>query len=73
MRELIAARDWLTVYQLPLYAHQLGPVELVWSHADELRAVDPDGFRAVLEILRDAERATSGTERPLTVRLTPGR
>jgi hypothetical protein len=32
MTELIAARDWLTVFQLPSYAHELNPVELVWSH-----------------------------------------
>jgi DDE superfamily endonuclease len=32
MRELIAARSWLTVYQLPSYAHELNPVEPVWSH-----------------------------------------
>ena len=32
MAELVAARDWLTVYQLPPYAHELNPVELVWSH-----------------------------------------
>jgi putative transposase len=32
MRELIEARDWLTVLQLPPYAHELNPVELVWSH-----------------------------------------
>lgn len=32
MRELIAARDWLTVFQLPPYAHELNPVELVWSN-----------------------------------------
>ena len=32
MAELITARDWLTVYQLPPYAHELNPVELVWSH-----------------------------------------
>ena len=32
MTELIAARDWLTVVQLPPYAHELNPVELVWSH-----------------------------------------
>jgi hypothetical protein len=31
MAELIGARDWLTVYQLPPYAHELNPVELVWS------------------------------------------
>jgi transposase len=32
MTELAAARDWLTVYQLPPYAHELNPVEPVWSH-----------------------------------------
>jgi DDE superfamily endonuclease len=30
MTELIAARDWLTVYRLPPYAHELSPVEPVW-------------------------------------------
>jgi transposase len=29
MKELIAARDWLTVFQLPPYPHELNPVELV--------------------------------------------
>jgi len=32
MNELIAARAWLTVYQLPAYASELNPVESVWSH-----------------------------------------
>ena len=32
MAEMAAARDWLTVCQLPPYAHELNPVELVWSH-----------------------------------------
>ena len=32
MRELIAARAWLTVFQLPAYAPELNPVEPVWSH-----------------------------------------
>jgi hypothetical protein len=32
MRELIAARPWLTVYQLPSYASELNPVEPVWSN-----------------------------------------
>jgi putative transposase len=29
---LRALREWLTVYRLPPYAHELNPVELVWSH-----------------------------------------
>jgi putative transposase len=32
MRELIAARTWLTVFQLPPYASELNPVEPVWSN-----------------------------------------
>ena len=32
MAEFITARPWLTVYRLPPYAHQLNPVEPVWSH-----------------------------------------
>jgi putative transposase len=32
MAELIAARDWLTVCQLPPYAHELNPVEPARSH-----------------------------------------
>ena len=32
MTELITTRQWLTVCQLPPYAHELNPVELVWSH-----------------------------------------
>jgi putative transposase len=32
MRELVSARDWLTVFQLPPYASELNPVESVWSH-----------------------------------------
>jgi len=31
MIELFATRDWLTVYQLPSYAHELNPVEGIWS------------------------------------------
>jgi putative transposase len=31
MDGLIAARDWLTVCRLPSYAHELNPVERVWS------------------------------------------
>jgi hypothetical protein len=32
MRELIAARGWLTVFRLPSYASELNPVEPVWSN-----------------------------------------
>ena len=32
MAGLVAARDWLTVFRLPPYAHELNPVERAWSH-----------------------------------------
>ena len=32
MTKLIAARSWLTVFQLPAYACELDPVEGLWSH-----------------------------------------
>ena len=32
MRELVTARSWLTVFQLPAYAPELNPVEPVWSN-----------------------------------------
>ena len=32
MADLVAARDWLTVFRLPPYARELNPVELAWSH-----------------------------------------
>jgi DDE superfamily endonuclease len=31
MSEMVAARDWLTIYRLPPYAHELNPVEGIWS------------------------------------------
>jgi DDE superfamily endonuclease len=36
MRQLIAARSWLTVFQLPAYAPELNPVEM-WLPQCELR------------------------------------
>lgn len=32
MRELIAEREWLTVFLLPAYLPDLKPVEWVWAH-----------------------------------------
>jgi len=32
MAELVTARGWLTVYQLPAYAPELNPAEAVWPH-----------------------------------------
>ena len=32
MRELVAARSWLTACRLPPYASELNPVKAVWSN-----------------------------------------
>jgi putative transposase len=32
MRELIKARQWLTVFRFPAYAPDLNPAEGVWGH-----------------------------------------
>jgi DDE superfamily endonuclease len=32
IRQAIAGRPWLTVFELPAYAPELNPVEGVWSH-----------------------------------------
>jgi hypothetical protein len=37
MTRLAAARDWLTIVQLP-YAHELNPVELIRSHVKRFLA-----------------------------------
>ena len=42
MTGLVAARDWLTACQLPSYAHELNPVELVWSHLKRSLANRPN-------------------------------
>ncbi|MER7342444.1 transposase [Streptomyces sp. NPDC000075] len=32
MRDLVAEREWLTVFLLPAYSPELNPVEWVWAH-----------------------------------------
>jgi putative transposase len=32
MRELIAEREWLTLFLLPVYSPGLNPAEWVWAH-----------------------------------------
>lgn len=40
MRELIDAREWLTVFLLPAYSPDLNPVDGVWAHVKHTLA-DP--------------------------------
>jgi putative transposase len=52
MCELVAARDWLTVYILPAYAPDLNPVEWLWAHVKRslanLASVALDELEAVV-------------------------
>jgi transposase len=41
MRELTAARAWLTVFQLPAYAPELNPVEMSFSQCVLRRSSHP--------------------------------
>ena len=52
MTDLIAARDWLTVFRLPPYAHELNPVEQVWSHLKRFLANLTERNLAQLTALR---------------------
>ena len=41
MADLVAARDWLTVFRLPAYAHQLNPVEMGLPQCELRRSPHP--------------------------------
>jgi hypothetical protein len=41
MGELIAARDWLTVFRLPAYAPELNPVEMGLPQCELRRSPHP--------------------------------
>ncbi len=53
MRQLIAGRDWLTVFALPSYAPDLNPTEGVWSHLKRglanLAACSTDQLAAIVK------------------------
>ncbi len=51
MKQLIAARPWLTVFLLPGYAPELNPVEGVWSQCKRSLANLTAGTVDRLEIL----------------------
>lgn len=53
MRELISARPWLRVYQLPAYAPDLNPTENVWSNLR--RSLANTVFGTAAELARKAK------------------
>ena len=48
-------QDWLTIIQMPSYAPELNPVELLWAHAKE--KVANRAFRSIDELHRAARSA----------------
>ncbi|WTE31917.1 transposase [Streptomyces sp. NBC_01618] len=48
-------QDWLTIIQLPSYAPELKPVELLWAHAKE--KITNRAFRSIDELHRAAKSA----------------
>ncbi|MFE5023037.1 transposase [Streptomyces sp. NPDC056656] len=65
-RQLIDARLWLTVYQLPAYAPEFNPVEGVWSHLKRSLATPRQMSPAqvgspVLLAIRERSRRSSGS------------
>jgi RNAse (barnase) inhibitor barstar len=46
-----------------------GEVELIWTHPEAFRIADPEGYQAVLDIIRAAEKASEHGERPLRLRM----
>jgi DDE superfamily endonuclease len=65
MQELIAARLWLTVYQLPAYAPELNPVEGVWSHLKRsLANLAKRNIAQLTALIKDPAQADAVPARP---------
>ncbi len=59
IRQMIDARDWLTVIGLPAYAPDLNPIEAVWSHLRRsVGNLAVTGVDHLLTIIRTAIRAS---------------
>lgn len=60
MRELIAARPWLRVYQLPAHAPDLNPTENVWT--DLRRSPANIAYGTAAELARKAKTRLKRTQ-----------
>jgi transposase len=74
MAELIAARDWLTVFQLPPYASELNPVEPVWSNLKRSLAnlVKQDIGQLIALVAEPTGRSLEGKKRHVVQAVIPG-
>jgi putative transposase len=55
VKQYAQRQDWLTIIQLPSYAPELNPVELLWAHAKE--KIANRAFRSIDELHRSAKSA----------------
>lgn len=55
MKQYAQQQDWLTIIQLPSYAPELNPVELLWAHTKE--KIADRAFRSIVELHRAARSA----------------
>jgi transposase len=55
VKQYAQRQDWLTITQMPSYAPELNPVELLWAHAKE--KIANRAFRSIDELHRAARSA----------------
>ncbi|MCX4784244.1 IS630 family transposase [Streptomyces sp. NBC_01264] len=55
VKQYAQRQDWLTIIQMPSYAPELNPVELLWAHAKE--KIANRAFRSISELHRAVKRA----------------
>jgi putative transposase len=55
VKQYAQRQDWLTIIQMPSYAPELNPVELLWAHAKE--KIANRAFRSIDELHRAARSA----------------
>jgi putative transposase len=53
VKQYAQRQDWLTIIQLPPYAPELNPVELLWAHTKE--KIANRAFRPIDELHRAAK------------------
>ncbi|NMI56036.1 hypothetical protein FNV62_07655 [Streptomyces sp. RLB3-17] len=61
VKQYAQQQDWLTIIQLPSYAPELNPVELLWAHTKE--KIADRAFRSIVELHRAARSALCGRSR----------
>jgi putative transposase len=61
VKQYAQKQDWLTIIQMPSYAPELNPVELLWAHAKE--KIANRAFRSIDELHRATKRALRYVQR----------